>query len=55
MPTVINVLLYYVIVDSSFPLNYAYLFPYLDDYILLIPCREGLRQIVEVPMSPPSA
>jgi hypothetical protein len=55
MPTVINILLYYMIVDSSFPLNYAYLFPYLDDYILLIPRSEGLHQIVEVPTSSPSA
>jgi hypothetical protein len=28
MPTVINVLLYFVIVDPALPLHYAYLFPY---------------------------
>jgi hypothetical protein len=55
MPTVINVLLYLVIVNPALPLGYAYLFPYLDDYILLIPRADPLRQVVEVPTSPPSA
>ena len=53
MPTVVNVLIYFIIVDPAFPLNHAYLFPYLDDYILLVPRAESIVQIVEVPTSPP--
>jgi hypothetical protein len=40
---------YFVIFDAQFPLGFAFLFPYLDDWLLLTPFSHQLLQLVEEP------
>ena len=40
---------YFVIFDAQFPLGFAFLFPYLDDWLLLAPFSHQLLQLVEEP------
>jgi hypothetical protein len=44
MPT-IRVQAYFVIYDPSFPLGFAFVFPYLDDWIILAPVSDTLVQV----------
>jgi hypothetical protein len=38
---------YFVIFDTQFPLGFAFLFPFLDDWLLLAPFSHQLLQLVE--------
>jgi hypothetical protein len=38
---------YFVIFDAQFPLGFAFLFPFLDDWLLLAPFSHQLLQLVE--------
>jgi hypothetical protein len=40
---------YFVIFDAQFPLGFAFLFPFLDDWLLLAPFSHQLLQLVEEP------
>jgi hypothetical protein len=40
---------YFVIFDTQFPLGFAFLFPFLDDWLLLAPFSHQLLQLVEEP------
>jgi hypothetical protein len=42
---------YLVIFDPSFPLGFAFLFPYLDDWFLLSPFAHNLLQRVQEPVA----
>jgi hypothetical protein len=48
MPTIL-IGNYLVIFNHSFPLRFAFLFPYLDNWILLAPFSHQLLQRVEEP------
>jgi hypothetical protein len=54
MPTV-NTTFYVIIRSSTLPQGYAFLFPYLDDLVLIIPEAAPLLSTVEVPMDPTTA
>jgi hypothetical protein len=54
MPT-INVVFYIIIQLSTLPQGYAFLFPYLDDLVLVIPEAMPLLSTVEVPTDPTTA
>ena len=49
---VIQVNHYFVIFDPSLPLRFAFLFPYRDDWILLIPQGHQLLVCIEDPTQP---
>ena len=51
MPTV-YVHNYLVIFDPGFPLDFAFLFPYHDDWVILIPQGHQLLVHVEDPTTP---
>jgi hypothetical protein len=38
---------YFVIFNAQFPLGFAFLFPFLDDWLLLAPFSHQLLQLVE--------
>jgi hypothetical protein len=38
---------YFVIFHEQFPLGFAFLFPFLDDWLLLAPFSHQLLQLVE--------
>jgi hypothetical protein len=40
---------YFVIFDTQFPLGFAFLFPFLDDWLLLAPFSHQLLHLVEEP------
>jgi hypothetical protein len=40
---------YFVIFDTQFPLGFTFLFPFLDDWLLLAPFSHQLLQLVEEP------
>jgi hypothetical protein len=42
---------YLVIFDPLFPLGFAFLFPYLDDWFLLTPFAHNLLQCVQEPVA----
>ena len=49
---VVQVTRYFVIFSSDYPLGFAFLFPYHDDWILLIPQGHQLLIRVEDPTQP---
>ena len=51
MPTVF-IHVYFVIFDPGFPLEFAFLFPYHDDWVILIPQGHQLLVCVEDPTIP---
>jgi hypothetical protein len=54
MPT-INAAFYIIIRLSTLPQGYTFLFPYLDDLVLVIPEAAPLLSTVEVPTDPTTA
>jgi hypothetical protein len=40
---------YFVIFDAQFPLGFAFLFPFFDNWLLLAPFSHQLLQLVEEP------
>jgi hypothetical protein len=40
---------YFVIFDVQFPLGFTFLFPFLDNWLLLAPFSHQLLQLVEEP------
>ena len=51
MPTIF-IRHYFVIFDPGFPLDFAFLFPYNDDWVILVPQGHQLLVRVEDPTVP---
>ena len=49
---VVQVTHYFIIFDPTYPLGFAFLFPYRDDWILLIPQGHQLLIQIEDPTQP---